>query len=204
MSAQTMVTYGNATNYNWSTYPHPLYGGRTSNDNQRLTKEGYMKKVQLLLDDCRQQIEDLRDKSMRIPLKEEELEQAFAVLYDAADLVRSYQKKTKCQRDEPLVRTNQDNWILPYMKDLILYGVGSTAEITEIRGEPLETLTGKRVVGNIIRVRILPIERRSNDVPLYNWLEVDEYFWDQDYKRAEYEYTEYGYLPYDEKDITIR
>jgi len=195
-----MVTYGDATNYNWSAYPHQMYGGKTPGSNL-LTKDAYMKKVQMLLADCREQMEQLRDKSMRMPLNEQEIEESFAVLYDAADLIRSYKKNTKADSNESLVYNNEEKWIRPYMKDLILYGVGSTAEIYEIRNEPLETLSGNRVVGNIIKVRYLPFEKRRCDVPLYNWLEVDDYFWDQDYKKAEYEYNEYGILPYERDRI---
>jgi len=201
MNTQTM-TYGDARNYNWSSYPHPLYGGQPSQTTTKLTKEAYRAKVQMLLDECRAQIDELRNTSMRRPLNEEELESAFDVLYDAADLLKGYKKTLNAPIDDTLLIVNQENWVKPYMKDLILYGIGTTAEVKLVKNEPLFTKSGKPVEGEVIKVRMLSHDRRSEDVPLYNWLEVDQFFWDQDYIAADYDYAESGYLPYDPSKIT--
>jgi len=201
MTTQTM-TYGDARNFNWSSYPHPLYGGQSVGSNKKLKESAYRTKIQALLDECRQQIDELREKSMKRPLSEEELETAFDVLYDAADLLQGYQKTINARQDDPLLISNQENWVKPYMKDLILYGIGTTAEIRLQKSVPLFTKSGKPVEGDVIKVRMLSRDMRRDDVPLYNWLEVDQFFWDQDYIAADYDYTESGYLPYDPSKIT--
>lgn len=201
MTTPTM-TYGNASNYNWTSYPYPLYGGQPTQQESKLTKEAYKAKVQMLLDECREQIDDLREKSMRTSLNEEELETAFDVLYDAADLLTAYKNTLNAPKNDTLLISNQEKWVKPYMKDLILYGIGSTAEIRQQKNEKLFTKSGKQVDGDVINVRMLPADRRSEDVPLYNWLEVDQFFWDRDYFKADEEYSQSGYLPYDTSKIT--
>jgi hypothetical protein len=197
-----MATQTDATNYNWSTYPHSLYGGEPRQGVRKLTKEAYVKKVQDLLEECRRPMDDLRETSMKRPLTERELETAFDLLYDAADLLKRYRKDMKATKDDATLQANEDGWVRGYMKDLILYGIGTTAEIRLMRDEPLATLSGRPMRGDVIQVRMLDRSRRNDDVPLFNWLEVDEFFWDQDYIRAEYEYNEEGNLPYDTTRIT--
>lgn len=196
------MTYGDATNYNWSSYPHPLYGGQPTRSNSKLSREAYRAKVQYLLDECRILMDELREKSMKMPLTEDELETAFDVLYDAGDLLQGYQKTLNARQDDSLIIDNEEKWVKPYMKDLILYGIGTTAEIRRQKGESLYTKTGKPVEGDVIKVRMLSYDKRSDNVPLYNWLEVDQFFWDQDYIAADYDYTDSGYLPYDPSKIT--
>lgn len=193
----SFVTYADQTNYNWTTYPHPLYKGGASKKN--LTKTQLLTRTEQALESKRKEIEMLRDMSMRSMLTEEEMEAAFDTLYDAADIVRNYKKVMPLSEQDKIIQ-HENNWILPYMSDLILFGVGPYAEVREESDEEYSKMSEdkkKNTTRMLVSVRYLPKERIGVDVPLYNWLAIDPYFWDKNYTAEAEQYEETGVLPYE-------
>ena len=172
----------------------------TMTTQRKLTKAQYIAAIESNIRQSKEDIEHLRRLSARQELTEQELEEAFAALHDALDMLEHYKKNMKVTSDELTKR--HEEWLRLYMSDLILYGVGATADIRRIYDENLTSKTGNKIGGYVIQVRMIPIDRQTSETPLYNWNEVDRFFWDKDYTAAIDEYHYNGNLPYDDRAIT--
>jgi hypothetical protein len=166
----------------------------------RLTKTQYVAAIEANIREAKADIDTLREMSASRTLGERELEDAFACLYDVLDLLEHYKKSMKVTDDE-FTRSNS-SWLRLYMSDLILYGVGAMADIRTRYDTELQSKTGNKIGGMVVEVRMLPYDRQTPDVPLYNWNQVDKFFWDRNYEDELDAHYYDGRLPYDETTIT--
>lgn len=154
-------------------------------DYARMTEAQYIDYVAKTLEENRRDMDVLRDQSMQQDLGMDQLTEAFAILYDSADLVRDYMYQMNLKKPDRFVKQVEDGWLLQYMADLVEFGVGANG-LVFVRHEPSVTSKNGRVLGaEVVEVRPNNDERIPLDlVYLENWQRVDRYFWKEDYERA--------------------
>lgn len=144
---------------------------------KRLTKAEFLEKIQSNLSECHDNMSELTEKAKTSMLSAQDLEEMFNVLYDVKDLVEFYYKQMKLSSDDELV-SSEKSWAQKHMEDLVERLIGQTAEIKSFKTDSIKSKNGNSV-GEVdeIRVRFIPYERKSFEVPLKNWVEIDRWFW---------------------------
>lgn len=147
----------------------------------RITKTEFLKKIQTNIDESHKDMDSLIEKSKIGMMSAQDFEAMFDILYDVKDMVQFYYKQLNLSNDDELVSKEKD-WCKKHMDELIECRIGQTAEIKCFKTENIKSKNGNSV-GEVdeIRVRFIPYESKSFEIPLKNWVEIDRWFWTKDH-----------------------
>jgi len=149
----------------------------------RETKEEFVGRTVAKLTKLYNEKNEYQELSKKRDLTDEEVQYVFNIFYNAKDLIECYAKKMELTEEDELMK-KESEWVRTEMENFL---EGTVGPLFDVRKEcDYISDKGEKVKGTSVSVKKIPFVRQHQSVVLYNWLQVDEWFWLIDH-RAELE-----------------